>query len=336
MMKGSNKGKRTPYNALNNPSYRNNTPNPNTPSSNNQSDRRSTFKKGVICTYCKKEGHSKEECYKLLGYLVGHPLHKKYLSPSQRTQGNGRNRTINMVMGESSNSSQQESPQTTLLEPLLIPDETHVYARMDLLQNQLNQVLLMMQNNQSDPTGNYMAPHVAGIISFSPKAKVPSTLLRIHSFKTRANVYSFIASNLSNTLYIWIVDSGATDHICITLSQMHNTIKLTHPISISLPNGNAVEDHDGHNTHGILHGGLYIVPTVSLPSKRHQLTIQSHSSTPHLWHARLGHTSLPVIQKIKDTPLPVFSNSINKCHVCPLAKKHVLPFPGYMDISFTK
>ncbi|GKD97120.1 cysteine-rich receptor-like protein kinase 8, partial [Tanacetum coccineum] len=232
---------RTPYNASNNPSYKNNTPNPNTPSSNNQSDRRSTFRKGVICTYCKKEGHSNEECYKLLGYPVGHPLHKKYLSPSQRTQGNGRNRTINMVMGESSNSSQQESPQTTPLEPLPIPDETHVYARMDLLQNQLNQVLLMMQNNQSDPTGNYMAPHVAGIISFSPKAKVPSTLLGIHSFKTRANVYSFIASNLSNTLYIWIVDNGATDHICITLSQMHNTIKLTHPISISLPNGNAVE-----------------------------------------------------------------------------------------------
>ncbi|GJT63799.1 cysteine-rich receptor-like protein kinase 8 [Tanacetum coccineum] len=370
---------RTPYNTSNNSSHRNNTTNPNTPSNNNQSDRRSTFRKGIICTYCKKEGHSKEECYKLLGYPVGHPLHKKYLPPSHRTQGNGRNRTVNMVMGESSNSQQQESPQTTPLEPLPIPDETHVYARMDQLQNQLNQVILMMQTNQSDPTGNYMAPHVAGIISFSPKAKVPSSLLGIHSLKTRANIYSFIASNLSNTLYIWIVDSGATDHICITLTQMHNTIKLTHPISVSLPNGTTVEanitgsvklndsltlhnvfyiptftynlisisqllkrttksvtftadkfifqDHDGYNTHGILHGGLYILPTVSLPSKPHQPTIQSHSSTQHLWHARLGHTSLPVIQKIKDIPLPVLSNSVNKCHVCPLAKQHVLPFP---------
>ncbi|GJS75351.1 retrovirus-related pol polyprotein from transposon TNT 1-94 [Tanacetum coccineum] len=214
--------------------------------------------------------------------------------------------SFNLVMGESSNSPQQESPQTTPLEPLPIPDETHVYARMDQLQNQLNQVLLMMQNNQNEPTCNYMPPHVAGIISFSRRAKVPSTLLGIHSFKTRANVYSFIASNLSNTLYIWIVDSGATDHICITLSQMHNTIKLTHPISISLPNGNTVEDHDGHNAHGILHGGLYILPTVSLPSKPHQSTIQSHSSTPHMWHARLAK------QYVLSFPVPIGSKWVFK------------------------
>nr|GEW21672.1 cysteine-rich RLK (receptor-like protein kinase) 8 [Tanacetum cinerariifolium] len=87
------------------------------------------------------------------------------------------------------------------------------------------------------------------------------------------------------------------------------------------------QDYDGYNTHGILHGGLNILPTVSLPSKPHQSTIQSHSSSPHLSHAKLGHTSLPVIQKIKDIPLVVFSNSVNKCHVCPLAKQHVLPFP---------
>ncbi|GKC62011.1 cysteine-rich receptor-like protein kinase 8 [Tanacetum coccineum] len=184
---------RTPYNTSNNSSHRNNTPNPNTPSNNNQSDKRSTFRKGIICTYCKKEGHSKEECHKLLGYPVGHPLHKKYLPPSQRTQGNGMYKAVNLVMGESSNSPQQESPQTTPLEPLPIPDETHVYARMDQLQNQLNQ------------------------------------------------------------------------------------------------------DHDGYNTHGILHGGLYILPTVSLPFKPHQSTIQSPLSTPHLWHARLAYTSFPVI-----------------------------------------
>ncbi|GJU25541.1 cysteine-rich receptor-like protein kinase 8 [Tanacetum coccineum] len=99
---------RASYNDSNNSSYRNNTPNPNTPSTNNQPDRKGTFRKGVICTYCKKKGHSKKECYKLLGYPAGHPLHKRYLPPSQRTQGNGRYRTVNMVMGESSNSTQQE------------------------------------------------------------------------------------------------------------------------------------------------------------------------------------------------------------------------------------
>ncbi|GJT56460.1 proteasome subunit beta type-5 [Tanacetum coccineum] len=43
--------------------------------------------------------------------------------------------------------------------------EFHVHARMDQLQNQLNQVLMMMQNAQNDVDG--MAPHVAGDVSGS-------------------------------------------------------------------------------------------------------------------------------------------------------------------------
>ncbi|GJX61861.1 cysteine-rich receptor-like protein kinase 8 [Tanacetum coccineum] len=103
---------KSPYNVLYNSSKRNNTPQPNTPSTNNQPKRRGVFRKGITCAYCMKKGHSKEECYKLL---------------------------VNMVTGESSNSAEQGSFQATLLEPLPIPDETHVYARMDQLQNQLNQ-----------------------------------------------------------------------------------------------------------------------------------------------------------------------------------------------------
>nr|GEZ04787.1 hypothetical protein [Tanacetum cinerariifolium] len=42
--------------------------------------------------------------------------------------------------------------------------EFHVHARMDQVQNQLNQVLMMMQNAQNDVVG--MVPHVAGILLF--------------------------------------------------------------------------------------------------------------------------------------------------------------------------
>ncbi|GKC48046.1 hypothetical protein Tco_1065768 [Tanacetum coccineum] len=79
---------------------RNNNPNitvPNTPA-----ERRNNFRKGILCAYCKKEDHSKEECYKLLGYLPGHLLHNKYQPPSQRgTSTNKGGRTMNMVVGES-------------------------------------------------------------------------------------------------------------------------------------------------------------------------------------------------------------------------------------------
>ncbi|GJS09310.1 hypothetical protein Tco_0366106 [Tanacetum coccineum] len=99
---------------------------------------------------------------------------------------------------------------------------------------------MMMQTIQSDILGTSM-PHVAGILSFDPKAKVPLKLVGIHSFKTRASVHSFIASHISNSYLIWILDSGATDHICISLRHMHNITNLKTPIFINLPNGQTVK-----------------------------------------------------------------------------------------------
>ncbi|GJV31928.1 retrovirus-related pol polyprotein from transposon TNT 1-94 [Tanacetum coccineum] len=60
----------------------------------NQNERRSTFKKGVICGNCSKEGHYSEECYKIVGYPVGHPLHGKFKPNAQK---NNTPRTVNMT-----------------------------------------------------------------------------------------------------------------------------------------------------------------------------------------------------------------------------------------------
>ncbi|GKA36964.1 cysteine-rich receptor-like protein kinase 8 [Tanacetum coccineum] len=107
---------------------------------NNQgeSSRRSNFKKGVIYG---KEGHTKEECYKIVGYPVGHPLHRKY-KPSNQTLRNNtldNNRTVNMTMSQE-NSNELSAATTS--------SDAAMSARMDQLQNQLNQMNLMMQNNK--------------------------------------------------------------------------------------------------------------------------------------------------------------------------------------------
>jgi hypothetical protein len=84
------------------PPHRNNSPNtPSNTASNNSSDRRNNFRKYVFCAYCKKEGHSKEECYKLLGYPPGHPLHNKYQTPSQRSANTNRGtRSVHMATSD--------------------------------------------------------------------------------------------------------------------------------------------------------------------------------------------------------------------------------------------
>nr|GEV50423.1 luminal-binding protein 5 [Tanacetum cinerariifolium] len=69
-------------------------------SNQGESSRRCNFKKGVICRNYGKEGHIKEECYKIVGYPVGHPLHRKY-KPSNKTFKNNsqdNKRTVNMTM----------------------------------------------------------------------------------------------------------------------------------------------------------------------------------------------------------------------------------------------
>ena len=113
-------------------------------SSAETTERRSSFKKGVICGNCGKEGHNKEQCYKLVGYPVGHPLHGKYQPPSRsqrQSQEYRPNRTVNMVSSQDDTSTQTKQPQST--QPNT-PSEAHFTARIDLLQNQLNQVLMMM------------------------------------------------------------------------------------------------------------------------------------------------------------------------------------------------
>ncbi|GJX95651.1 cysteine-rich receptor-like protein kinase 8 [Tanacetum coccineum] len=89
-----------------NNSERRNTAIPNT----SYDDKRNAYRKGVYYGNCGKEGHYQEECYKIVGYPVGHPLRGKY-QPSKvtrPTQDNRLPRTINMAIGQD-NSRQQAS-----------------------------------------------------------------------------------------------------------------------------------------------------------------------------------------------------------------------------------
>ncbi|GJU88477.1 cysteine-rich receptor-like protein kinase 8 [Tanacetum coccineum] len=125
-----------------NPQRPQNSPNPNTSSDNRRNgfnpntltERKRNFRKGVYCRNYGKEGHFQEECYKIMGYLVGHPLHGKYQPPKTVKKSA---RIVNLVVG-------QEDPKAQTSQTAIQPSDTHVSARMDLLQNQINQVLLML------------------------------------------------------------------------------------------------------------------------------------------------------------------------------------------------
>ncbi|GJY11136.1 putative reverse transcriptase domain-containing protein [Tanacetum coccineum] len=139
--------------------------------------RRSAFKVGVICGNCNKEGHTKEECYKLVGYPVGHPMHNKL--PPQRRQFNSsqnRPRTVNMTMMNEGEPVETSPVDTNMVN---LPADYSVTARMDQLQNQINQVILMMQNNtEASPCGSHNFMAVAQLIIFAHQTTEKIVLIK--------------------------------------------------------------------------------------------------------------------------------------------------------------
>ncbi|XP_071708326.1 uncharacterized protein [Rutidosis leptorrhynchoides] len=186
---------------------------------NNKSyERKGTFKKGIFSGNCSLEGHTKGECYKVDGYPIGHSLHDKFKPPMKTSNYSKPVKSINAATtgndGDSSNS-----------------NEMAMNARMDQLQNQLNQVLLMMKSNNT---------------------------IGIHKIASHISVqqYRFIASIVNHLKDAWVVDSGATDHVSTSLSNMHNVHTYHKPIFVTLPNG--------HNTQVTNYGSVTINSAITL------------------------------------------------------------------------
>lgn len=87
---------------------------------------------------------------------------------------------------------------------------------------------------------------------------------------------------------------------------------------------------------GILKDGLYYFPNLKLLSNSTppQALLSTRSTTCSsdsyvLWHCRLGHASLPVVNNVLSIcNLPLFNkNSHSVCSSCCLGKHHRLPFP---------
>ncbi|GJV07372.1 hypothetical protein Tco_1345028 [Tanacetum coccineum] len=167
-------------------------------------------REGVLPKPLGSEGHSADECYKLKGYPISHPLHGKYKPSVTRSVNvnDNRNPKVNFVGHDVASTSIQAEASTN--------GNDAVFVKIDQLQNQLNQVMIMMQQCQKD----------------TPYGKVNSYTIRRHKF---------IASIMSRFKTAWVTDSGATDHICIILSIMHDTFICNPVIHVTLPNGQTVE-----------------------------------------------------------------------------------------------
>jgi hypothetical protein len=159
------------------------------------------------CTYCHRNNHVVEFCYAKHGYPG---VNRGSSSVNASTNDGGDTSNGNMLVDTSSN-----SPATTISQD-----------KYDQLVALLQQVSLLpsVSTNPSVPSTN----HVSTSLTQPP---------------TSTDSPSGIACPLSCSLIshsnFWLLDSGATDHVCSSLHWFTSFYRIK-PVHISLPNGTSV------------------------------------------------------------------------------------------------
>ncbi|XP_074360210.1 uncharacterized protein LOC141700311 [Apium graveolens] len=111
------------------------------------------------CAHCHIKGHTKERCYKLVGYPVDHPYH-----PNNKGKRRFSNSNVKAVAVKPQ-AMQVSGTQYTSLDS---SNEQHLTSKMDALQTQLNSIMQCLSKGGSHPQAPEhqfsLATHLAGPI----------------------------------------------------------------------------------------------------------------------------------------------------------------------------
>ena len=168
----------------------------------------------LFCNYCKKAGHVIEKCYKLHGF-----------PPNSRFRGGKRTaalvQTGSLEFGP--NSQDSVSHATAIVPGLTAEQSSQLVA---LLQNvQLSQSHFNASSSTQDLNS------VPGSAAFSSFAGI------VKSDYTK-NLCLF--SCVSNWQSTWIIDTGASDHMCYNKDLFSSLQSLLKPSTVTLPDGKCV------------------------------------------------------------------------------------------------
>ncbi|XP_019157727.1 PREDICTED: uncharacterized protein LOC109154377 [Ipomoea nil] len=163
------------------------------------------------CTYCGMNGHTVEKCYKKHGYPPGWiPGYKARNRQSQEAQ-----QSANSLAQQSANSFTSQS------------------ADLGLTTDQFQRLMNFMQNqNQGIQASTSSAVRVSSSGMKSAPKNPPDD-----SCEGSFILNSFVNNAISPR--IWIVDSGATDHIICSLEYFEKC-EPVHAVFVKLPNGETV------------------------------------------------------------------------------------------------
>lgn len=167
----------------------------------------------LFCDYCKKQGHTKEKCYKLHGF----PQDFKFIRG--RNAGSAAN-----VHG------QCEEMQVCGNEDAECRNQNQ--NLQSLTSQQYNQLLNLLENFKVNCATEDPNMITSGVVKFS--GILACCTYREIAATTMCKCSSSIAD-------LWILDSGATNHMTYRKSFLTNIRTLPYPFLVTLPNGYKVK-----------------------------------------------------------------------------------------------
>jgi len=189
----------------------------------------------ILCTFCGKHGHTENVCFRKVGfpnqdhrnsksntrkvytYYIrnGHTVdtcYKKHdYPPGYKSYNNNKTNQINSLITTNGVFSE------------FSPKE-HEKRDYQLTAHQIQIINDVLRQNNNDTPPNLIQVNQVGSFSADPNAHELSSTGK-HSF-----------SSLNHSHNSWIVDFGATDHVCTILSTF-TSYKTIKPVLINLPNG---------------------------------------------------------------------------------------------------
>nr|XP_016481624.1 PREDICTED: uncharacterized protein LOC107802605 [Nicotiana tabacum] len=276
----------------------------------------------VYCNFCKMKGHSKENCYKIVGY----PADFK----NKRKGNTGTNAAYNVnLITKTDHSNDQQ--------PLIFNYGQNTNVQDQVKNESSTQTQGSNLNMENTGLENYVLTKAQyeHILQMLNKTNVSSST-------STANVAGIDTTLLvSNCLSQWIIDTGATNHIVSdkTLLDEKTVIETNNPKKVLLPNGDITTvTHTGASSIlenstitnelftgkvkgiGKEDGVLYLLYAntaernrmIALTARGNEAT-EVKQSDVILWHRRCGHVSTQILRKILPVDSDTIRNRINKC-----------------------
>ncbi|CAL1375244.1 unnamed protein product [Linum trigynum] len=213
-------------------------------------------REGKFCRYCKMSGHLKEECYRL--------KNKK----ARMAEGGG-------FVGSVSQSDSQSGDSISSGQSAGYESKSSSTGSLSFTNEELNKLRQLLQQPDSMSPSPPLSPSIKHA-SFSVSQHLPSQ----PNYAGKYVLSSYAQHGLMALTQVWILDSGASDHIACTLAVFKQARSVSNQF-VYLPNGSKVEvSHIGsvQIPNGLILQDVLLVPSftfnlVSISKLTHDLPI---------------------------------------------------------------